>query len=92
VRSCDDAGEPNNLLLAFRTAMTGVRAIIMIPAPSCLNFPTDGDFDCGELSEFLVDMFFRLPSVFPVSPIYRWVFLAHARTNRLSTMMETMSG
>jgi hypothetical protein len=64
VRSCDDAGDPNNLFLAFWTAVTGVLAIIMILAPSCLNFPTDGDFDCGELSEFLVDMFFRLPSVF----------------------------
>jgi hypothetical protein len=74
VRTFDDAGEPNKMFLvgvALETNLTGVLAILAILVFSRRKPATNDDCSCEKLSEFPVDMFLRLPSVFPLSPIYR---------------------
>jgi hypothetical protein len=59
--------------------------------PHAHDIRADDDHCCEKLSEFPVDMFVRLPAFFLYLRFTAWI-LAHARTNRLSTMLETTLG
>jgi hypothetical protein len=93
VRIFDDAGDPNKFCMFLDGVVMSLAEVFTMFELSRLNLatnPSGVDCDCEKLSEFPINIY-ACPPFFLYLRFTVWV-LAHARTNQLSTMMETMSG